>query len=338
MVKENFDAGWPTQKDDYDILVATDAISEGYNLHRAGAIFNYDIPYNPTRVIQRVGRINRINKKMFDVLYIYNFFPTEIGEAEVGVKRISTLKKAVINALMGADTKILTSDEELNSFFIDPIKKKLTDQEEMSWDTPYIRELARLKRVAPERLETAREIPKRVRVQRREKKEKAGVLILDKKGTEYVFKIGYTRQLLDVLPPQEALALFNAEITEKAQPVSDGFHEIYRYIKDNLFLKKSKIPVDKGRRDMLNKLKLLLKRTPAKKDYLEDLVTVADKLDALPTRYARMIRKSSLTDDGEAVVLNLQKDIPHDYLTDIIERARKVEEGDEQLIFAEELI
>ena len=60
---------------DYDILIATDAISEGFNLHRAGIIFNYDIPYNPTRVIQRVGRINRINKKVFDELFIYNFFP-----------------------------------------------------------------------------------------------------------------------------------------------------------------------------------------------------------------------------------------------------------------------
>jgi superfamily II DNA/RNA helicase len=93
IIKENFDAGWPEQKDDSDILIATDAISDGYNLHRAGAIFNYDIPYNPTRVIQRVGRINRINKKVFDQLYIYNFFPSEIGEREMEAKSISTLKE-----------------------------------------------------------------------------------------------------------------------------------------------------------------------------------------------------------------------------------------------------
>ena len=51
------------QKNDYDILIATDTISEGFNLHRAGTIVNYDIPYNPTRVVQRFGRINRMNKK-----------------------------------------------------------------------------------------------------------------------------------------------------------------------------------------------------------------------------------------------------------------------------------
>ena len=74
-------------KNDYDILIATDAISEGFNLHRAGTIFNYDIPYNPTRVVQRFGRINRINKKVFNELYIFNYFPTEIGEREVGISR-----------------------------------------------------------------------------------------------------------------------------------------------------------------------------------------------------------------------------------------------------------
>ena len=75
-IRANFDAGLrkELQKDDFDILIATDAISEGYNLHRAGEIFNYDIPYNPTRVIQRIGRINRINKKVFEHLYIFNFF------------------------------------------------------------------------------------------------------------------------------------------------------------------------------------------------------------------------------------------------------------------------
>ncbi len=137
IIKENFDAGWDTQKDDYDMLIATDAISEGYNLHRAGAIFNYDIPYNPTRVIQRVGRINRINKKMFDVLYIYNFFPSAIGEEEVKTKRITTLKKAMIDALLGEDTRVLTADEELNSYFTRTIREEIAKQEELSWDTPY---------------------------------------------------------------------------------------------------------------------------------------------------------------------------------------------------------
>ena len=120
-IRLNFDAGLPKelQKDDFDILIATDAISEGYNLNRAGEIFNYDIPYNPTRVIQRIGRINRINKNVFSHLYIFNFFPTEVGEAETRTREISTLKMAMIHAIMGEDTKVLTSDEEVQSFFVE---------------------------------------------------------------------------------------------------------------------------------------------------------------------------------------------------------------------------
>src|SRR3989338_5336641 len=78
-INKNFDASYPEQDDDFDILLASDKISEGFNLNRAGLVINYDIPWNPVRVIQRVGRINRISKKVFNELYIVNFFPTEKG-------------------------------------------------------------------------------------------------------------------------------------------------------------------------------------------------------------------------------------------------------------------
>jgi hypothetical protein len=101
VIKMNFDAAIPkkNQLDDFDVLFATDALSEGVNLHRAGIVINYDIPYNPTRVIQRVGRINRINMKIFDEIFVYNFFPTVIGEAETKLKQISTLKINLMNTV-----------------------------------------------------------------------------------------------------------------------------------------------------------------------------------------------------------------------------------------------
>lgn len=127
IINANFNAGEKKeyQKDEYKILVATDAISEGYNLHRAGTVINYDIPYNPTRIIQRIGRINRINKKVFDELYIYNYFPTDVGESETRTKEISTLKMAMIHAIMGEDTKVLTKDEEIQSYFLEQYRKEM---------------------------------------------------------------------------------------------------------------------------------------------------------------------------------------------------------------------
>ena len=63
-INKNFDASFESQKNKYDILLSSDRISEGFNLNRAGIVVNYDIPWNPVRVIQRVGRINRISKKV----------------------------------------------------------------------------------------------------------------------------------------------------------------------------------------------------------------------------------------------------------------------------------
>ncbi len=74
----NFYAQYKSEKENrYDILITSDKLSEGFNLNRAGVIINYDIPWNPTRVIQLVGRINRIGAKVFDDLYIYNFSPVK---------------------------------------------------------------------------------------------------------------------------------------------------------------------------------------------------------------------------------------------------------------------
>ncbi len=109
----DFDASIKTkqQKDDFCILLSSDMLSEGYNLNRAGTIINYDIPWNPTRVIQRVGRINRIGKKVFDKLQIYNFFPTEQGADIVKSRQIATHKMFLIQNTLGEDCKIFAADE-----------------------------------------------------------------------------------------------------------------------------------------------------------------------------------------------------------------------------------
>lgn len=137
-VKANFDASLDKskQENEYFLLISTDTLSEGVNLHRAGIIINYDIPYNPTRVIQRVGRINRIGKKLFDKLYIHNFIPRLEAQKDIKNWQISNFKLTLINAIFGNDTKILQKDDEINSLF--SIKKEFEiSKEEASWDIEY---------------------------------------------------------------------------------------------------------------------------------------------------------------------------------------------------------
>lgn len=113
-LRANFDFSCPkaVQCDDYDILVGTDKISEGLNLNRAGVVVNYDIPWNPTRVLQRLGRINRIGGKVFDELHTLNFFPTRRGADVVGNERIAKEKLFNIQKTLGEDVKLFEEGEE----------------------------------------------------------------------------------------------------------------------------------------------------------------------------------------------------------------------------------
>ena len=75
-----------------------------------------------------------MNKKVFDDLYIYNFFPTDIGEDETQLKAISTLKMHMIQALLGDDAKTLTDDEILHNYFAEDYKRaEEKDNAEKEW-------------------------------------------------------------------------------------------------------------------------------------------------------------------------------------------------------------
>lgn len=337
IIRQNFDAGWKTQKDDYDVLIATDAISEGFNLHRAGTVFNYDIPYNPTRVIQRIGRINRINKKVFDELFIYNFFPTATGERETRVKQISTLKIAMIHALFGEDTKVLTKEEELQSFFAEQMRSALAEQEELSPLARHEDFIRKLRIYEPQIVKEALEVPRRSRIRRTEEKEKHGVLVFGKKGSEYAFKLGTTPIQCAAIGIVEAFNLFQATMQEESQKVSRNFEPIYNHVKANLFAGRSQVALDKGKQDAIHKVEALKQKLPDRKDYLEDLYYVLKELDSLPERYARMLRAIDAR-TLEKAMDDFCRQVPHSYLTDIIERERAIAEGQEVLILAEELV
>lgn len=331
LIRANFDAGLKPalQQNDFCILVATDAISEGYNLHRAGAIFNYDIPYNPTRVIQRIGRINRINKKVFDQLYIYNYFPTDVGEAETRTKEISTLKMAMIHAIMGEDTKALTKEEDLQAYFKERYRKELSRNEEESWDTPYRKLLNSLK--GTDVYNKALELPHRARTARRVDKPKKGVLMFGRKGDDFVFKIGDASNPPAMISAEEAISLFEADINEKPVDLSKNFDAVYQLVKSSLFSSEVKDRNEKEQINALAKIKVLMSKQALSKDYLEDLAQVV-RADALSGYEIRFINQLMPKDAPK-----LPLKISAEYLARIIGYQNKVDDGEETLILSEEL-
>ena len=164
-VIENFDARARNKKDDYKILVSTEVLSEGVNLHRSNIVINYDIPWNPTRLMQRVGRINRIDTS-FDRIYTFNFFPTKQADTEIELTNIARSKIEAFLTLLGGDTSILTEGEPVSSHeLFDKLlsKKTITEDEEGESELQYLRVIEDIRDKNPELLEKIKHLPKKAR-------------------------------------------------------------------------------------------------------------------------------------------------------------------------------
>lgn len=102
-------SGFP-QDEEIDILIATDCISEGQNLQDCDYLINYDIHWNPVRIIQRFGRIDRIgsrNQKIFMV----NFWPTKDLDKYIRLKNRVEARMALVDLTATAEENILNDDE-----------------------------------------------------------------------------------------------------------------------------------------------------------------------------------------------------------------------------------
>jgi len=94
------------------ILISTDSLSEGVNLQDADAVINYDLPWNPMVIVQRVGRVNRIGNDK-DICVI-NYIPSAEIEVIVGILKKLKEKIKDITLIVGKDIKILSQEEEIN--------------------------------------------------------------------------------------------------------------------------------------------------------------------------------------------------------------------------------
>jgi superfamily II DNA or RNA helicase/HKD family nuclease len=92
--------------DEIDILISTDVLSEGQNLQDCGVLLNYDLHWNPTRMVQRAGRIDRIGSEHATVS-IYNMFPDKGLERLLGLVESLSRKIAEIDATGFLDASVL---------------------------------------------------------------------------------------------------------------------------------------------------------------------------------------------------------------------------------------
>ncbi|MEH1932931.1 MAG: helicase-related protein [Nostoc sp.] len=111
--KANKEYKFKLGESEINTLIATDVLAEGLNLQDGDLIINYDLHWNPVKLIQRFGRIDRIGSDK-DVIYAYNFLP-ELGiERNLGLKQKLKNRIQEIHDSIGEDSAILDRTEQLN--------------------------------------------------------------------------------------------------------------------------------------------------------------------------------------------------------------------------------
>ncbi|MCH8569135.1 MAG: phospholipase D-like domain-containing protein [Balneolales bacterium] len=162
-IQANFDANYiGRKKDEYQILITTDVLAEGINLHRANVMVNYDTPWNATRLMQRLGRINRIGS-VAGVVYNYIFYPSQHGDEEIKLYKNALIKLQGFHSAFGEDAQVFTHEELVEQFEL--FKEGLPDEEDKR--LLYLRFIREFKDNNPKEFKRIKKFPLKARTARK---------------------------------------------------------------------------------------------------------------------------------------------------------------------------
>jgi ERCC4-related helicase/HKD family nuclease len=114
VIEENFDANYlQEKKNDYNIILTTEVLAEGVNLHRSNVVVHYDTPWNSVKLMQRIGRVNRIGGSSTDI-YNYVFYPSTEGDKQIKLKKTALMKIQSFHSAFGEDNQVFSEDEILD--------------------------------------------------------------------------------------------------------------------------------------------------------------------------------------------------------------------------------
>lgn len=301
-IQENFDANFlGLQKDEYSIIITTDVLAEGVNLHRANVIVNYDTPWNATRLMQRIGRVNRIGS-VAGVVYNYNFYPSQQGDEEIKLYSNALVKLQGFHTAFGEDAQIYTHEELVEQFEL--FKEGVKDDEDRRLQfLRFIREFKESNSIEFKRI---KEFPLKARTARsandaNKKEEKGRTIVFLKSPYKMEFYRIEESTKVHSLTFLEAAEIFKAESLERANTLPESHY------------KQVQAALDAFERDFLGAA--------------TETVTSTDKADAISSQARKFLRDmKSLTknDDVKSACDNLVKSIEAGQHTPLPNEIRKV--------------
>ena len=233
-IVENFDANYPSenekskgkeQQNDFNIIITTEALSEGVNLHRSNVVIHYDTPWNSTKLIQRIGRVNRIGTKASKI-YNYVFYPSAQGDSQIKLNKTAFMKIQAFHTAFGEDNQVFSTDEILDEvkLFGSPYKEEEDER------LKYLHFLRDFRKGNRKWFDDIKKIPFKSRAGRNSEKIKrpelqggtTAFLKTDKKFEFYWVNNAYQTK---EITPVEAFRIFEANQKEKRVDLIDSHHE-----------------------------------------------------------------------------------------------------------------
>ena len=228
-IRLNFDANQEKEEwlFDLDIVFTTEVLAEGINLHRSNVIINYDVPWNSTRLMQRIGRVNRIGTEAKEI-NIFNFYPSDKSENQIQLTNTAIKKLQAFHSAFGEDSQIYSQLEEVGEAGLYGSKLK----EEINETLLLLQELRTFKKDYRKDFDNIAKIPQKARLARNAENVKSqavakcSVTYLKSEGHPGVFYKIDENNIVHELNFVEAAKIFKASKTEEAiKPLPEYHHE-----------------------------------------------------------------------------------------------------------------
>jgi superfamily II DNA or RNA helicase len=235
-----------SKDEEIKILISTEVLSEGLNLQDGQVVINYELHWNPVRIIQRIGRIDRIGSE-YDEIYVYNFFPETHAEREIGIERKVNNRIEEIIHNFGYDEKTIRMDEptvrkKLFEIYTER-PESLEEPEETSLAKYFELEFQRLVKEYPEEYKNACELPAMVNIARLHKHK--GIIVFLRADDYYRLRwVDFNGKILSA-DDWEILKILECKPDEKAESFNTEYFDIVKRVKEEFEVEANKREKDK---------------------------------------------------------------------------------------------
>ncbi len=351
-VISNFDAKAKKPEDKYRILVATEVLSEGINLHKSNVVINYDIPWNPTRMIQRVGRVNRVDTT-FKKVYTYNFFPTQQSNDIIKLQEAAIAKIGYFIEMLGNDAKLLTEGEDVKSY---ELFSKLTSKEYITGEEDaqeselkYFKIIVDIRDKKQELFAKIKNLPKKSRTARFVEPDfnmtENSLVSYMKKGNIEKFYIASNSEVEEIDFITTAKLLY-AKVKTKKQKMPDNFHDLLSKNKNAMINalaeEQTEITFTKTGRDqslsilkILKTVKKFAGHTEKNEYYLQEVMKLFSE-GAIPKNVSKRLLPLLKELSDPLKIVNIVRDnIPEDYFRINTKSESKLADYQQEIILSE---